>query len=359
MFVAGERGKSRGGTRNGRGNQKDSGAVAAGLAGFDDIPPNLDSEIQKCDGTEETTKNLLGALISKPKLTDKLLQKPPFRFLFDIVMQIIEVTGFARGLYSGEELDSANITEKEKKIIFLDKIIKVVGQALNSLVEAKPSKIVQGLDPQSTNTFLQLLAIAAKNVPNSTNVVRSVLEQMGESPPSFNTPEVSPQAQAQAQAQPKETSQVFTSKTESQSKAAPVISSEEKSRVSRDKESNDRVSRPVESSETEAAVESQTNETAERSMRPTTARRRPPKVKDGAKELTAKESAQSTGKRPDGILIDGQNDDDDEDMVVEQSRLADEFKAESKGSLNNDPQSKIVKDILSRQAELEAASKVN
>ena len=182
---------------------------------------------------------------------------------------------------------------------------------------------------------------------------------MGESPPSFNTPEVSPQAQAQAQAQPKETSQVFTSKTESQSKAAPVISSEEKSRVSRDKESNDRVSRPVESSETEAAVESQTNETAERSMRPTTARRRPPKVKDGAKELTAKESAQSTGKRPDGILIDGQNDDDDEDMVVEQSRLADEFKAESKGSLNNDPQSKIVKDILSRQAELEAASKVN
>ena len=95
-----------------------------------------------------------------------------------------------------------------------------------------------------------------------------------------------------------------------------------------------------------------------RPLRPTTARRRPPRVKDGAKEMTAKEAAPS-GKRPEGILIDGADDDDD-DEVVDEERLADTAMAESKTSGSDDqagPQSKIVKDIMARQAEQEAASK--
>ena len=47
-----------------------------------------------------------------------------------------------------------------------------------------------------------------------------------------------------------------------------------------------------------------------RSLRPTTARRRPPKVQDAAsKEVESKAAVQSTTKAT-GILIDGQNDDD-------------------------------------------------
>ena len=66
-----------------------------------------------------------------------------------------------------------------------------------------------------------------------------------------------------------------------------------------------------------------------RTMRPTTARRRPPKVKDGAKEVTAKDTAPSINK-PTGILLDGQDDDDDEDDIPTESRLADDTLAESK-----------------------------
>ena len=45
-----------------------------------------------------------------------------------------------------------------------------------------------------------------------------------------------------------------------------------------------------------------------RSTRPTTARRRPPKVKDGAKELQIKDTAPAA-KKTEGIIIDGQADD--------------------------------------------------
>ncbi len=203
-MVAPERGKSRGGTRGGKPNQA---TADTGLGGFGSATPKLDAEIEKCDGTEATTQALLGALITRPKLTEKLLSKPPFRFLHDIVMEVIRSTGFARGLYSDAECDSANVADKEQKMKFLEKVIKVVGVHLNTLVEAKPSRIVAGMDAQNTNNFLQLLAVAAKHMPDSTNAVRTVLEEFGEVAPSqqSSTPMDSsppPRAESKEQAPP-------------------------------------------------------------------------------------------------------------------------------------------------------------
>ena len=173
-MIAPDRGKSRGGTRGGKPNN----AVAdVGLSGGmgSAIAPKLDHEIEKCDGSDVMTQQLLGALITRPKLTEKLLSKPPFRFLHDIIMEVMNATGFGANLFTPEESDKENVTDKEQKILFLEKIIKLVGLQLNTLVVANPSKIVAGREPQDTNNFLQLLAVAAHHLPDSTVAVRTVL----------------------------------------------------------------------------------------------------------------------------------------------------------------------------------------
>ena len=45
---------------------------------------------------------------------------------------------------------------------------------------------------------------------------------------------------------------------------------------------------------------------SKRSMRPTTARRKPPKIKEAAKEV---KDAAPASKKAEGIIVDGQNDD--------------------------------------------------
>lgn len=49
------------------------------------------------------------------------------RFLHDTISAITAKTGFAEGLYAGDELDSAGITDRDAKINYLDKIFKTVG----------------------------------------------------------------------------------------------------------------------------------------------------------------------------------------------------------------------------------------
>lgn len=79
------------------------------------------------DGLIEDVKAQLGRVITKPKLNEKLLSKPPFRFLHDVVTSITTTTGFAEGLYDESELDSATITDRQAKINYLEKIFNLVG----------------------------------------------------------------------------------------------------------------------------------------------------------------------------------------------------------------------------------------
>jgi len=329
--AAPERGKSRGGTRGGK-PQSQSNDVGLAMA----ASPNLDGELERCDGSFAVTQTLLNELISKPKLSDKLLSKPPFRFLYDIIMEVSRVTGFAAGLFTPDEWDSAQVASKDQKLLYLEKIVRVVGVQLNTLVEAKPQKIVAGLDPEMTNRFLQCLAVAAKHVPDSREAVRAVLEQLGlplNDMGGTPTPSVASASPSKAS-----TVQATSAVAEEKQSARPAPSS---------------APAPA-AAKAEAAEDKGGDEEDKKGGfgRPTTARRRPPKVAEGAKEVDKKEAV--VAKKAEGIMADGAGDDDD-DEIPDETRLADDVQSDSKSGSGGGPQSKLVQDILGRQAEQEAA----
>ena len=93
------------------------------------------------------------ATLPSSQLTDNLLKKPPFRFLHDVVSEVIRNTGYARGLFDDRESDSANIKDKETKVAWLNKIIACVSLSLDEHLPARPLKIVAGLEPSARTNF--------------------------------------------------------------------------------------------------------------------------------------------------------------------------------------------------------------
>lgn len=123
------------------------------------------------------TQETLGKLISKPKMTDKYLKKPPFRFLHDIVMEVTRATGFMQGLFTTEESDAGSLGDKQAKLDFLNKAINVTCFVLGEKIDVSANKIVAGLEADKTNAWLQKLAQAGSTCAGekSDNAVQRVL----------------------------------------------------------------------------------------------------------------------------------------------------------------------------------------
>ncbi|XP_054751126.1 TRAF3-interacting protein 1-like isoform X3 [Lytechinus pictus] len=121
------------------------------------------------------TQDSLGKIIKKPPMTEKLLKKPPFRFLHDVFTEIIRTTGFMKGILTGEEMSSQNVKDKDAKIALLQKIIDVVEMVTGKTLSVKPSKIVAGHEPDKTNELLQTIAIAVSKKMDSSESVQKVL----------------------------------------------------------------------------------------------------------------------------------------------------------------------------------------
>lgn len=381
-----ERGMSRGGNR-GSGRAAMPTAENAGL----EAPPavahlNLDSELDRCDGSEAATQALLGAVITKPRLTEKLLGKPPFRFLHDIIMEVMRVTGFGTNLFAPEECESSKVTDKEQKLAFLEKIIRLVGvQLQTNLMDVKPIKVIAGLEANSTNRFLQLLAVAATHCPDSTNSVRVVLDQLGgtgeRSAPSV-TPEPAAAAKSVAPAIAEEKGSSRPSQHQQQQQQDPISPAPSNNNYNAASSSN--------KEDMGSAGTGDDGDAAPKriSMRPTSALRRPPPVKERARQadnnITSLSSTNATThatsgvagagtgnerRRADGLIMDGADDDEideDEDLLDGDQRDAKRLGAPDlaivgvsspNATINNAAESKIVQDIRTRQAEQDALAR--
>ncbi|OQS07054.1 TRAF3-interacting protein [Thraustotheca clavata] len=267
------------------------------------------AQIKECNTDIERTKDVIEKIITKPKMSAKLLGKPPFRFLHDIISEMTRTTGFAEGLYSGDELDSNAIKEKQPKIDYLQKIISLASVHLNVEIEVKPAKIVAGLEPEDTNKFLQLLAIAAK-AGNSAAAVQRVLSgditlrpvNSAESK-SKRAPRVEQPVPVEAKKEEKKESKADSSSTTVTGGSGPM----KPLAVTGMDEDGDLRSQGKENEEDDLKPG-----TANRTARPTTARRRPPKLKENVKEVGRLVRDDKVAPTV-GIMKDGDNADSDDD----------------------------------------------
>uniref|UniRef100_A0A9L0R035 TRAF3-interacting protein 1 n=1 Tax=Equus caballus TaxID=9796 RepID=A0A9L0R035_HORSE len=106
---------------------------------------------------------------------EKLLNKPPFRYLHDIITEVIRMTGFMKGLYTDAEMKSDNVKDKDAKISFLQKAIDVVVLVSGEPLSAKPARIVAGHEPERTNELLQRIGKCCLSKLSSDDAVKRVL----------------------------------------------------------------------------------------------------------------------------------------------------------------------------------------
>lgn len=77
-------------------------------------------------------------------MTEKLLNKPPFRYLHDIFTATMGKTGFGQGLFEGEDLNSKSFEDKDSKLAFLVKVITLCEMVVGEKIDIKPSMVLAG-----------------------------------------------------------------------------------------------------------------------------------------------------------------------------------------------------------------------
>ena len=100
----------------------------------------------------------------KPPLSSKLLTRPPFRYLDDVISAVTNSTGFGKGLFAGlEPKEGEKQRSREVKVEYLERLIICIGLALERPVDCVPSHVVAGSECEKTNRMLQHLAKVAMN----------------------------------------------------------------------------------------------------------------------------------------------------------------------------------------------------
>lgn len=108
-------------------------------------------------------------------MNEKLLSKPPFRYLHDVFTATLAKTGFGEGLYNGEELNSKSFEDKDAKLAWLVKAITLTELVVEEQIDIKPSMVLAGQQPEKTNLWLQQMFRAATAGVDTTPYVNKIL----------------------------------------------------------------------------------------------------------------------------------------------------------------------------------------
>ena len=123
------------------------------------------------------TSDLFSKLIDKPKMTEKLLKRPPPKYVYEIILNTQKATGFPKGLLTAEEEDAKvyeKLGTKEKAELF-QKVIDITKIVLNESFEIKSTDILKGVECDKTNYFLQCFHKAATNGKDKSEFIKKYL----------------------------------------------------------------------------------------------------------------------------------------------------------------------------------------
>jgi TRAF3-interacting protein 1 len=86
----------------------------------------------------KVTSDLFSKLIEKPKMSEKHLSRPPPKYIYDIIVNVMKVTNFPNGLYTDKELDPKFFdSDKEHRMDFLQKAVDITKIVLGVKLDVK------------------------------------------------------------------------------------------------------------------------------------------------------------------------------------------------------------------------------
>jgi TRAF3-interacting protein 1 len=315
-----------------------------------------------CDGSVETTRSLMEKLISKPKMSEKLLNKPPFRFLHDVVIGLINNTGFASNLFDEHMSDSSNVKDKPSKLKFLQRIIDLATVCSGSEVNVRAAKVVAGLEAENTNVLLQMLAVIADSGIDCSAQVDQVLggdiATVTPAPAPAPAPAPTPADMSGFVTEPEPAQSKPTREPEAKSQAKamredpPAMEAKAEAKAAVDP--FNAVAQAMAQDSKAPLNDDGSERKALRTARPTTARRRPPKLKENVKEVESAAHKEIKNAPTVGILGDD-DDESDDDLVTDENDLGAQVPF---GNLPTEGQhGKMVQDILNAEAKKDEETK--
>ena len=126
------------------------------------------------------TKSMFGKLIDDPKISDEYLKRPSPSYIFKLIMNTMEKTGFPKGLYSKKQENfkyfRKHIEHKKKffeKIIELIEFIKDKEGDFELIIDIQD--ILKGKKPEITNQFLQNFYNFATSGKDYSNIIKEYI----------------------------------------------------------------------------------------------------------------------------------------------------------------------------------------